>query len=214
MAAIWKGVESLKRSWTFFAKTFPYTETSPEMTSYSGSFKSNSSNIVKSAMRTSKKRGYPPSSTGGGSSGDVVAFPFLLPTMGTNRGNMPRGLLLSLYFPREGGRSLLLNATTVLQGKTPFILNCGDSSPRGLSGGLPWPRDKGSSPSLGRPLRSRPLPQLRHAFRLQLLRPLQPSLQVTMGRRGEQEVFTNGHLLGLLRGLGLDRLLNSGEKAT
>ena len=155
MAAIWKGVESLKRSWTFFVTTFPYTETSPEMTSSSRSFKSGSSNIVKSAMRASKEGGYAASSTGGGSSGDVVAFPFPLPTMSTNRGDVPRGLPLSLYLPKEGGRSLLLNTTTVLQGKTPFILNCGDSNPRGLPGGLPRPRDKGSSTSLGRPLRRR-----------------------------------------------------------
>ena len=32
------------------------------------------------------------------------------------------------------------------------------------------------------------------------------------GRRVDLEVFTNGHLLGLLKGLGLDFTLNAGEK--
>ena len=55
--AIWKGVESLKRSWTFLVTACPYTEASSTITSSSGSFSSGSSNTVALSMRASKEGG-------------------------------------------------------------------------------------------------------------------------------------------------------------
>ena len=56
-AAILNGVESLKRSWTFFITAYPYTEASPTITSFSRSFSSGSSKKVNSFIRASREGG-------------------------------------------------------------------------------------------------------------------------------------------------------------
>ena len=53
--AIWKGVKSLKRLWTFFFTAYSYMEANSEITSYSRSFNSDSSKNVKYTIRASKE---------------------------------------------------------------------------------------------------------------------------------------------------------------
>ena len=65
-AAIWKGVESLKRSYTFFVTSFPYTDPNEEITFSSGSFRNGSSNNERSDMSASMGGGDADFSTDGG----------------------------------------------------------------------------------------------------------------------------------------------------
>ena len=95
-------MESLKRSWTFFITIFLYTETSPEMTSFSKSFRICSSYRVKFAMRASGEGTNVASSKCRGSLGDVVAFLFLSQTVGTTR--MGHDLRPSTIFIPPRGR--------------------------------------------------------------------------------------------------------------
>ena len=81
-AAIWKGVEPRSRSRTFFTTTSQYTETSAETTSSSGSFRSGSSNMLKSAMRASREGGDGVFTEGGVGVDKVEALPLPLFVVG------------------------------------------------------------------------------------------------------------------------------------
>ena len=144
--------------------SFPYTEPNKEITSSFGSFKGGSSNSDESVMRAFREGGDTAFSTGGGSSGEAISFPFPLEVVGTTQwGHASRPSTTS---PRNGGRSFSLGTPTGLQRRTSFIWGCCGSSLSGLSRILHWLRDKGSSLSLGRPLESRWLPHLGHTLSL------------------------------------------------
>ena len=84
--AIWKGVESLKRSCTFFVTSFPYIKLSKEMTSSSGSFNSGSSNNDGSVMSAYREGRDADFSTIEGSSEEAAAFPFPFTPVRTTQG--------------------------------------------------------------------------------------------------------------------------------
>ena len=75
---IWKGAESLKRFYTFFMTSFPYTDPNKEITSSSGSFKSHSSNNVEFDMSASREEGDANFSMDGGGFEEATCLPFLL----------------------------------------------------------------------------------------------------------------------------------------
>ena len=77
-AAIYKGVESLSRSRTFITTASLYLEIGVEMTSSSGSFRSGSSNRLKSALRASREGGNGVSTKRGVGEDEVEAFPLPL----------------------------------------------------------------------------------------------------------------------------------------
>ena len=85
-AAIWKGVESLKRYFTFFMTSFLYTDPNEEITSSSRSLKSDSLNNEESNMSASKEVGDADFFTDIGGSGEATAFTFPFVLVGTPLG--------------------------------------------------------------------------------------------------------------------------------
>ena len=113
-AAIWKGVESLKRSFTFFMTSFLYTDSNEEITSSSRSFKSHSLNNEESNMSASKEVGDADFFTDRGGSGEATAFPFPFVPVGTPLRGGGGGLRLATFNSsylslKLGGRTTLLD---------------------------------------------------------------------------------------------------------
>ena len=109
-AAIWKGIESFKRSYTLMVTSFPYTAPNKEITSLSRSFKSGSLNNDESNMSASREGGDDGFSNGGGGLELATTFPFpLVPEATPWEGRSLTPFNNSYPSSRLGGRTTLLS---------------------------------------------------------------------------------------------------------
>ena len=103
-AAIWKGVEPCSRSKTFFTMASSYLETSTRITSFLRSFRSDSLNRLKSAMRASREGGDGVSIEGGVGADEVEALPLPLFVVGRAWGGRVVEPSIITIPPLKGGR--------------------------------------------------------------------------------------------------------------